>query len=99
MAESFLLAAKKYLLSDKEKSVLLIGVFFATFGFSQYIVSLGDGYFEITKHLAAGNYALALSLPFIFAAIILMGHRLFFRMVTPNKQKFPQEEIPENVIH
>ncbi len=87
LSASFLLVAKKSLLSNKEKSVLLVGVFFATFGFSQYIVSLGDGYYEITKHLAAGNYALALSLPFIFAAIISVAHRLFFRSATPNKQR------------
>jgi hypothetical protein len=78
LAASFLLVKKKSLLSDKEKSVLLIGVFFAAFGFSQYIVSLGDGYYEITKHLAAGNYSLALSLPFIFAAIISAAQRLLF---------------------
>jgi hypothetical protein len=78
LAASFLLVKKKSLLSDKEKSVLLIGAFFAAFGFSQYIVSLGDGYYEITKHMAAGNYALALSLPFIFAAIISAAHRFLF---------------------
>ncbi|MBH1541360.1 hypothetical protein JY440_06880 [Stenotrophomonas maltophilia] len=78
LAASFLLIEKRSLLSDKEKSVLLIGVFFAAFGFSQYIVSLGDGYYEITKHLTAGNYALALSLPFIFAAIISAAQRLLF---------------------
>lgn len=74
-ASGFLLVAKKSLLSDKEKSILSVGIFFAAFGFSQYIVSLGDGYYEITKHLAAGNYALALSLPFIFSAIISAAHR------------------------
>ncbi len=78
LAASFLLVEKKSLLSDKEKSVLLIGVFFAAFGFSQYIVSLGDGYYEITKHMVAGNYALALSLPFIFSAIISAVHRFLF---------------------
>lgn len=78
LAFGFLLVAQKSLVSDKEKSALFVGVFFAAFGFSQYIVSLGDGYYEITKHLAAGNYALALSLPFIFAAIISAAHRLLF---------------------
>lgn len=78
LAASSLLIKKRSLLSDKEKSVLLIGVFFATLGFSQYIASLGDGYYEITKHMTIGNYALALSLPFIFAAIISAAQRLLF---------------------
>lgn len=75
---SLLLASRKSFLNKNEKQVLFVGIFFATFGFSQYIASLGDGYYEITKHLAAGNYALALSLAFIIASIISRTHRLCF---------------------
>lgn len=66
---------KKSLINHRERTVLLTGLFFAVFGFSQYIASLGDGFWEITKHLAAGNYSLALSLPFIFAAFASVASR------------------------
>ncbi len=53
---------------DSAAAVMRVGVFMALFGFSQYAVALGDGLYEITKHLIIGNYALALSLPFMLAA-------------------------------
>ena len=77
-----LLLIKKSPFNNNEKSILLVGIFFATFGFSQYITSLGDGYYEITKHLTTGNYALSLSLPFIIASIISAAYRYFFEAKT-----------------
>ena len=74
VASVVFLMAKTTIFNKEEKAILLIGIFFSIFGFSQYIISLGDGFYEIKKHLAAGNYALALSLPFtsaVFIAIII----------------------------
>jgi hypothetical protein len=85
------MVAQKSLFSDKEKSVLFVGVFFAALVLSQYILSLDDRYYEITKHLTAGNYAVALSLPFTFVAIISAAHR-FLRSTLLNKKRYPHDD-------
>lgn len=53
-------------------NLLKVGLFFALVGFSQYVVALGDGFFEITKHLIAGNYSLGLSFAFALPGICLV---------------------------
>lgn len=49
------------------------GIFLAAVGVSQYGVALGDGFFEINRHLLVGNYALSMALIFLLA-----GHGLMF---------------------
>lgn len=55
--------------------LLMAGIFLALFGWSQYAMALGDGFFEIRKHLVIGNYALALAFPFMAAACFSMAKR------------------------
>lgn len=63
---------KKGFINGHKKSLIIAGLFFTTLGFSQYIVALGDGYYEMTKHLIIGNYALAISLPFSILSVIYL---------------------------
>jgi hypothetical protein len=57
-------------------AMLITGVFLGVFGFSQYLVALGDGFYEITKHLIVGNYTLALAFPFLAPTMLLLiGYR------------------------
>lgn len=45
---------------QRSPPLLVAGVFVLMFGWSQYFAALGDGFYELTKHLSIGNYALAL---------------------------------------
>jgi hypothetical protein len=52
--------------------MLRVGLFVSCFGFFQYIVALGDGFPDITRHLIVGNYALALSFSFLVPALLMI---------------------------
>jgi hypothetical protein len=54
-------------------SMLKPALFLSLFGFSQYAIVLGDGFFETIKHLALGNYSLALSFAFFLPGLLLLG--------------------------
>lgn len=57
-----LLVLRRSVVGDQ---LLGVGLFFSVFGFSQYFIALGDGFYELGKHLIIGNYALAFSAIFI----------------------------------
>lgn len=46
--------------AERADPLLAAGVFVLVFGWSQYFAALGDGFYELPKHLSIGNYALAL---------------------------------------
>lgn len=50
--------------------LLVSGVFLLIFGWSQYFAALGDGFYELTKHLSIGNYALALGSLFVLFGLM-----------------------------
>jgi hypothetical protein len=54
----FLIARRRLSCNDP---MVLIGLFLAFFGLTQYVVALADGFRDLAKHLLAGNYSLALS--------------------------------------
>jgi len=60
-------------------AMLKIGLFFSIFGFCQYVTVLGDGFFEITKHLMVGNFSLALSATFLLPGLLLLTATYFQR--------------------
>lgn len=68
-----------YLGINSEGALLTVGRFFAIFGLSQYFVVLGDGLFEIKKHLMIGNYSISLSCAFLLIWTIQRQY-LFSRM-------------------
>lgn len=90
-----LLIRRNGFVNEKERSALIVGVFLAVFGFTQYLVSLGDGFYEMAKHLIVGNYALALSLPFTFAALASVIHRSFSSKAVL-KSEGPEVIPPQN---
>lgn len=49
---------------------LRVSLFFACWGFVQYMLALGDGYHELGKHLIGGNFALSLFFPFFIAGAL-----------------------------
>ena len=64
-----------FLKRDKDMSIslcacLVVGIFSGALGFSQYAAALGDGYYDLSKHLMIGNYALALSFAFLAPSLL-----------------------------
>jgi hypothetical protein len=59
--------------AGRSRTVLGVGVALALFGGSQYAVSLADGYYELTKHLLAANYSLALAAAFLIPGLMLVA--------------------------
>ena len=47
-----------------------VGVFLVIFGLIQYVVALGDGFFEINRHLMAGNFCLSMAFGMLLAALL-----------------------------
>jgi hypothetical protein len=52
-----------------QRRLLEVGLFLSAFGFSQYAFALGDGFYELRKHLVVGNYSLALAAAFLLPAL------------------------------
>lgn len=50
--------------------LLVSGVFVLMFGCTQYFAALGDGFYELAKHLSIGNYALSLGSIFVLAGVL-----------------------------
>ncbi|MGZ8874819.1 MAG: hypothetical protein ACXW1E_08880, partial [Halobacteriota archaeon] len=89
---SVLLLCTSFLKTSRSTSniiMLKVGLFISCFGFFQYAIALGDGFYEITKHLVVGNYALALSLAFLVPAlltIVLHGFQIEGRFSSSNER-------------
>ena len=79
-------------LALRVKSPLTIGLFFTCVGLSQYIAVLGDGFYEINKHLSIANYTFALSGMFILPVLLEL---LALRYGSCHKPAHPRKNISE----